>query len=97
MLEKEDKAYFKLHKKYKLWENFNRKLSNQRCDSFLIKRRIGRFAYELELSLKWKVHSVIFVIQFESAREEDPYQKYKSHYLESMRPTEIQNSKNRMK
>ena len=51
-LKKENKAYLRLHKKYKLSDEFNKKLFNQRCDSFLIKRRIGRFAYELKFSFK---------------------------------------------
>ena len=51
-LKKGDKTYLRLHKEYKLSDEFNKKLFNQRCDLFLIKRRISRFAYELKLSFK---------------------------------------------
>lgn len=40
LLFKKNKIYFKLYKDYKLFENFNKKFSNQRCDLFLIKRQI---------------------------------------------------------
>jgi hypothetical protein len=50
MLKVEDKAFLKLHKEYALSEKFNVKLFNQRCESFLIKRKIERLVYELELS-----------------------------------------------
>ena len=49
LLKKRDKAYLKFHKEYKLPENQNRKLSNQRCEPFLVKRRVERLAYELKL------------------------------------------------
>ena len=52
LLKEGDKAYLRLHKGYKLPGEPNRKLFNQRCDPFLIKRRIGRLAYELELPFK---------------------------------------------
>ena len=51
-LKKGDKAYLRLHKGYKLSDESNRKLFNQRCGPFLIKRRIGRLAYELKLPFK---------------------------------------------
>ena len=49
LLKKINKTYFKFHKKYKLSKNQNQKLSNQRYELFLIKRRIKRFVYELKL------------------------------------------------
>ena len=51
-MKKEDKTYLKLHKKYKLSKVINSKFSNQRCGSFLIKRRVSRLAYELKLPSK---------------------------------------------
>lgn len=52
LLKKENKIYFKLHKGYKIFENQNKKLSHQRCDSFFIKQRIDCLAYKLELFSK---------------------------------------------
>lgn len=84
-LKEGDKAYLKLHKNYKLSENHNKKLSNQRCDSFLMKRRVDRFAYELELFSKWRIHFVIFVIQLKSVNDENSYDKKRSNYPKSMK------------
>ena len=52
LLKEKNKIYFKFHKNYKLSEKHNKKFSNQRCDPFLMKRRVGRFVYELKLPLK---------------------------------------------
>lgn len=82
---KGNKAYLKLHKGYKLPGEHNRKLSNQRCGPFLIKRRIGRLAYELEFSFKWRMHSVISIIQLKSATEVDFYDKPRPHYSEAVK------------
>lgn len=46
------KTYFKFHKNYKLFEKRNKKFSNQRCDLFLMKRRIDRLVYKFELFFK---------------------------------------------
>ena len=52
LMKKRNKAYLRLHKKYKFSKKPNKKFSNQRCDPFLMKRRIDRLTYELELSFK---------------------------------------------
>lgn len=80
LMKEGDKAYLKLHKGYKLLDNQNKKLFNQRCGPFLVKRRVGRLAYELEFSPRWKVHLVISVTQLESAGESDPYDRKRPHY-----------------
>lgn len=49
MLRSNDRAYLRLNYDYHLSNKSNRKVSPQRCDSFLIKRRIGRLAYKLKL------------------------------------------------
>ena len=49
MLKFDDRAYLRLNHDYHLFNKFNRKLSLQRCDLFLIKRRIERLIYELKL------------------------------------------------
>ena len=50
LLNVEDYAYLRLHHKYHLFNRSNKKLFQQRCESFLVKKRVKRFAYELDLS-----------------------------------------------
>ena len=50
LLNSKDYVYLRLHYDYQLLSKLNKKLSQQRCESFLIKRRIKKFAYELNLS-----------------------------------------------
>lgn len=85
LLKKSDKAYLKLHKKYRLLENYNHKLSNQRCEPFLMKRRVDRLAYKLKLLSQWRVHSVISVTQLESANSADSYNRNRPHYFDSIK------------
>ena len=68
-MKKRNKIYLKLHKKYKLSKIINSKFSNQRCESFLVKRRVNKLTYELKLSSKWKIHSIISMTQFESVKK----------------------------
>lgn len=75
-----DKAYLKLHAGYKLPGKPNKKISNQRCPPFLVKRRIDRLAYELDLPPKWKVHPVISVSQLESYSGPNPYNRPRPDY-----------------
>ncbi len=49
-LKSEKKTFLRFHKEYNLSEIINKKLSQQKCDSFIIKRRVDRLAYELNLS-----------------------------------------------
>ena len=46
LLQFENKVYLRLHKNYQIL-NQHKKLDNQKCESFLIKRRIDRLAYKL--------------------------------------------------
>ena len=82
-----DKTFLRLHRDYNLFDNSRFKLSNQRCDSFIVKRRINRLAYELDISARWKIHSVVFVIQLESVSNKniDSYNRSKSNYLDEMK------------
>ena len=66
LLKEGNKAYLRFHKGYKLSGNLNRKLFNQRCGPFLVKRRVERLVYELKFFFKWRVHSVISVSQLNS-------------------------------
>lgn len=85
LMKSEDKTFLRLHKDYTLSSKHNAKLSNQRCDSFVIKRRIERLAYELELSSKWKIHSMISIAQLKSVIQNvDSYNRYRSHHFESI-------------
>ena len=85
-MKKRNKTYLKLHKKYKLLKVINSKFSNQRCESFLIKRRVNRLTYELKLSSKWKIHSIISMTQLESVeKKNDSYDKKRSHYFDSIK------------
>ncbi len=80
-LNSEDRTFLRLHKEYNLLDIINKKLSQQRCDSFTMKRRINRLTYELDLSLRWKIHSVIFVTQLEFASQ-DSYKRLKLDHLD---------------
>ena len=48
----DEKTYLRLHHEYSLSFKFNRKLFNQRIDSFRIKKKMKRLVYELKLSFK---------------------------------------------
>ena len=50
LLIKKNYAFLKLNYDYRLSIYFNRKLFQQQCDFFLIKKRIKRLIYELKLS-----------------------------------------------
>ena len=50
MFKSKNRVYFRLYQKYNLFEHFNRKMFNQRCDFFLIKRCVKKLIYEFELS-----------------------------------------------
>ena len=84
LLRSKDKAYLRLHKDYTIQEQ-HKKLDNQKCESLLMKRRVDRFAYELNISFKWKIHSVISVTQLKSALfVQNSYNKSRSKHSESI-------------
>ena len=85
LLKPGDKTYLRLHKRYSLSNNHSKKLSTQKCDPFIIKRRVERLAYELKLSSTWRVHSVISMTQLESViKSSDPYNRLRSNYFDSV-------------
>ena len=85
LFKSEDKAYLKLHKNYKISSQENRKLFNQRCELFLVKRRIEKLSYELDLSSTWRIHSVISVVQLKPAVfTEDSYNRSRSNHSDSV-------------
>ncbi len=51
-LKSEEKIFFRFQKDYNLLKLINKKISQQRCDFFIIKRRVSRFVYELDFFKK---------------------------------------------
>jgi len=49
LLNSDDKIYLRLNHNYYLPEKSNKKISSQRCGSFLVKKRIDRLVYLLKL------------------------------------------------
>ena len=65
LLRSGDKIFLRLHRDYEINEQ-HKKLDNQRCEPFLIKKRVDRLTYELNILLRWKIHFVISMAQLES-------------------------------
>ena len=76
----ENRVYLRLHHEYILFDHFNRKMFNQRCDSFFVKRRVDRLAYEFELLFIWRIYSVIFIAQLKLYVGENFYRRSCSDY-----------------
>ena len=93
LLKSKNKAYFRLHYEYTLSDKLNRKLFNQRCDFFLIQKRVDRLAYQLTLFFQWKIHSIIFVAQLEFYSSENLYQRSKSDYSNEIKIEKLLNTK----
>ena len=92
LLKSRDKIFLRLHRDYNLSEKHNKKLFNQRCDPFLVKRRVERLVYELNLSSRWQIHSVISVTQLESVlADEDSYKRKRSNYSNEVKVEDILN------
>ena len=80
-----DYAYLRLHHEYQFFNKLFRKFFNQYSESFLIKRWVDLLIYELELSITFKIHSIIFVIQLKSTNiTKNFYKRFKSDYFESI-------------
>ena len=83
MLKIDDMIYLRLHKNYSLSSKSSKKLFNQYVESFLIKQRINRLIYELNLFFMSRVHSIISIIQLKLIDVFfDFYQRFKFNYLE---------------
>ena len=82
LLKVDDYVYFRLHQSYQLSNRFNRKISQQRCDFFFVKRRVERFAYELNLFFIWRIHFVISMTQLKFVSfDKNSYHRFKfSHF-----------------
>ncbi len=71
-----DKVYLRLYKGYHLPSKPARKLSQQRARPFLIKRRISRLAYELDLPNNIAIHLVISIAQLApTPSRQDPFKR----------------------
>ena len=76
----DDRVYFRLHQKYQLSNCSNKKMFNQRCEFFIVKRRVDRLTYELKLSTHWRVYSMIFITQLNFFFEKNSYNRFKFDY-----------------
>ena len=84
LLRSNDKVFLKLQKNYEINEQ-HKKLDNQRCESFLMKRRVDRLAYELNIFFRWKIHFVISMTQLKLANShQNSYNRLKSNHSNSI-------------
>ena len=85
LLKVEDYAYLRLHHEYRLFSKLERKISQQRCESFLIKRRVKRLIYELKLLSAWRIYSIVSITQLKStskSAKSNSYNRSRStHFL----------------
>ena len=65
-LKKKFEIYLRLHHEYTISNIINRKLSNQRVDSFKILQKIDKLIYKFELFFVIIIHSVVSIIQLKS-------------------------------
>ena len=93
MFKSSEKIFFRLHKNYILFFKFNVKLFNQRINFFIVKRRVKRLAYELNLFFVWRVHSIIFVTQLKFVSfESNFYQRFKSNHSNALKVEDMSNT-----
>ena len=85
MFKIDDQVYLRLHYDYQFFDRFDKIISQQRCDFFIIKRRIDRLIYELKLLFVWRVHFIISVAQFEFvSKNENLYRRSRHIYFEAI-------------
>ena len=71
-----DKVYLRLHRGYHLPGNPSRKYSQQRAGPFVVKKRVGRLAYELDFPPNMGIHPVISVAHLSPTPPgEDPFDR----------------------
>ena len=69
-----DRVYLRLHQGYKIPGVANRKLSQQRVGPFIVQKKVGQLAYQLELPPIMKIHPVVSIAQLEpKVPGHDPY------------------------
>ena len=85
LLNSENKVYLRLNKSYKL-SNHHKKLFQQRCKLFLVKRKVERLAYELKLFSNWRIHSIISIVQLKSALNiQNSYNRFRSNHSNTVK------------
>ena len=62
MLKVDDMIYLRFYKNYSLFNKFIKKLNNQYVEFFLVKQRINRLIYELDLFFTLYTYSIISII-----------------------------------
>ena len=81
-------ALIKFHKNYNISfiAILKFKYNQQYVDFFRILKRVNRLIYRLNLSSHWRIHSILFIIQFESTStlHIDFFQRLQSNYSKSM-------------
>ena len=83
MLKVNDMIYLRLYKNYFLFNKFDKKFLNQYVELFLVKRRINRLTYELNLFFILRVYFVILITQIKSTDIfVNSYQRFKFDYFE---------------
>ena len=87
-----EKTYLRLHHEYTLLNKLNRKLFNQRCDLFLIQKRVDLLIYQLILFFQWKIHLIISITQLKFYSNENSYQRFKSNYFDEIKIKELSNT-----
>jgi hypothetical protein len=76
LLKPGDSAYLRLHYSYTIAGKPNWKLDQQWVGPFRIVCRVGRLAYELDLTPNFHIHPVVSVARLEPASTEaDPYDR----------------------
>lgn len=71
-----DKVLLRLHDGYHLPGEPPKKYSQQRAGPWVVKRRVGDLAYELDFPANYRIHPVISVAHLRPARsDEDPFQR----------------------
>ena len=73
--EEEDQVNLRLHRGYYISVITFKKISQQLVDSFRVLKRIGRLAYQLDLSANMQIYNVISIAHLEPTTDpiEDPY------------------------
>ena len=84
-----NKMYLKLNYDYKLLDRNNRKLNNQRCNFFIVKRHVDQLTYKLNLFVYWRVYSIISIIQLKFFFDKNFYYQSCSNYSNAV---EIKNN-----
>jgi hypothetical protein len=77
-----DIAFLNLHQDYRISSIHNRKLAQQRIESFKIIYRVSPLTYEFEFPNNINIHPIILIIYLKStSKSSDPYNYSRNNYL----------------